>query len=335
MAAETEALPESIDVAEAVALMTNPEPSDTDSADASVPDATPAEVSHEPAVENSAEDGEPSKPVDGSDEGAPDYWTAEDKAAWKQVPEGLRPIITKYEQQRTAFVNEKTREAAQAREEAVRVAQSATGIVEQAAAWWQQNGPAFQQAFADKWSKVDWNKLAGDNPGEWMRLRQERDSEQALLAEANRRGQADRAVAQRRAERDFVEARRSEHEKLAAKLPAFFGPTAAQKTYQELTQFLVTKGIAAERVAALYEAPILELALAAMRFEQAQQQASTVKSSAANSAARTTPTRVAPGPALRAGDRNAEAAGRVGERFRSSGGGSIADAAELIRLSGL
>jgi hypothetical protein len=54
-----------------------------------------------------------------------------------------------------------------------------------------------------------------------------------------------------------------------------------------------------------------------------------------------TPARVAPGPAssapaqARAGNRNADAARQVGERFRKNGGNSIADAAELIRLNGL
>lgn len=74
-----------------------------------------------------------------------------------------------------------------------------------------------------------------------------------------------------------------------------------------------------------------------MRFEQAQKRASTVRTTTANSA-KTTPTRVAPGPANalgRTGNRNADAARQVGERFRRSGGASVLDAAELIRLNDL
>ncbi len=331
MGAETETLPDSVDVAEAVALMADVDPA---SPDAASPDPASPETSQDSSPEVSEED-EASEAPEKDEEGVPEFWSAEDKAAWQDVPEALRPMLRKYEQQRIAFVNEKTREAAQAREEAARMAQGAAGVVEQAAAWWQQNGPAFQQAFADKWSQVDWNKLAQDNPAEWTRLKQQRDHEAALLTEANRRGQADMAVAHQRAERAFMETRRSEHGKLAAKLPEHFGPGAAQKTYDQLGRFLAAKGISVERINAIHEAPIIELALAAMRFEQAQERASTVKTSTANSTAKTTPTRVAPGPALRAGNRNADAARQVGERFRSGGGASIADAAELIRLSGL
>lgn len=335
MAAETEtvseATPESVDVAGAVAMLEGagegeevqrqPTPDAEERGPVDEPEAA-ADVEAETQPEPSVADD------------APEFWSAEDKAAWQDVPEALRPMLRKYEQQRIAFVNEKTREAAQVREQAMRVAEGAAGVVEQAAAWWQQNGPAFQQVFADRWSQVDWNKLAADNPAEWTRLKQQRDHEATLLIEANRRGQAEIAMANERAERALFDARQVEHTKLTKKLPEYFGPDVAAKTYADLGNFLLAKGIPPDRINAIHEAPIIELALAAMRFEQAQKQASTVKATA-NSTAKTTPTRVAPGPASRAGNRQGEAARQVGERFRRSGGASIADAAELIRLNEL
>jgi len=338
MAAETETvpefLPESVDVAGAVAMLDGAGlAEETEREPESAPNAEQGEPADEPEAEADVEvETEPQAPGDE----APEFWSADDKAAWQDVPETLRPMLRKYEQQRIAFVNEKTREAAQVREEAMRVAQGAVGVVEQAAAWWQQNGPAFQQAFSDRWSQVDWNKLAADNPAEWTRLKQQRDHEATLLIEADRRGQAEIAMANERAQRALSEARQVEHIKLAKKLPEYFGPDVAAKTYGDLGNFLFAKGIPADRINAIHEAPIIELALAAMRFEQAQKQASTARSHAT---AKTTPTRVAPGPAPsapgRAGNRQSEAARQVGERFRKSGGASIADAAELIRLNEL
>lgn len=361
MAAETEtvpeAMPESVDVAGAVAMLDDaglPEEAERrhDSAPGDERDMPTAEPTAEPTPEPAAERAEVQ--VEGPEadvqaeaarqatvaDAAPEFWSADDKAAWHDVPEALRPVLRKYEHQRIAFVNEKTREAAQVREEATRVAQDAVDVVEQAAAWWRQNGPAFQQSFADRWSKVDWNKLATDDPAQWTRLKQQRDQEATLLIEANRRGEAEMAVANERAERARFGARQIEHSKLAKKLPEYFGPDVAGKTYDDLGNFLFAKGIPADRINAIHEAPIIELALAAMRFEPAQKQASTVRSSQASPAtasdtAKTTPTRVAPGPAASAGNRQGEAARQVGERFRKSGGTSIADAAELIRLSGL
>ena len=164
-----------------------------------------------------------------------------------------------------------------------------------------------------------------------------------LLAEANRRGQEDIRAATERAEQAFQQAKRAENAKLAHKLPDYFGsPQKAQKTYDELGKFLFAKGIPADRIDQIHEAPIIEMALAAMRFEQAQKKASPVLRSSegsvttANTTARATPTRVAPGPAsVAAGNRTSDAARQVGERFRKNGGNSIADAAELIRLNGL
>jgi hypothetical protein len=348
MAAETEtvseAVPESVDVAGAVAMLDDAsQAEEVESQPEPVPDIGRDEPADEAADgPEAAVEAEAEPQVTVADD-APEFWSADDKAAWRDVPEALRPTLRKYEQQRIAFVNEKTREAAQVREEAMRVAQGAVGVVEQAAAWWQQNGPAFQQAFADRWSQVDWNKLAADNPAEWTRLKQQRDHEATMLIEANRRGQAEIAVANERAERALFEARQVEHGKLAKKLPEYFGPDFAAKTYDDLGNFLFAKGIPADRINAIHEAPIIELALAAMRFEQAQKRASTVRASSnaatAINTAKTTPTRVAPGPAPnapgRAGNRQGEAARQAGERFRKSGGTSIADAAELIRLNDL
>jgi hypothetical protein len=345
MAGETESTtPESVDVAGAVALMGDlakdvgeeekgERDADTAADGGDGDDAAVAEADEEAGEgEEPEEVAEDEAPAEGSD--APEFWSAEDKAAWDSVPAELRPVLKKYEQQRVEFVNEKAREAATIRARAAEEVQRANTVVDQAAQWWQQAGPALQQAFADKWSQVNWTALAEKNPAEWARLNQIRMDEAAVLAEANRRGQQDVQAATARAEQAFQHAKHVEHAKLAQKLPDYFGaPETSQKTYDELGKFLLAKGIPADRINQIHEAPIIEMALNAMRFEQAQKRASTVTT--ANTTARATPTRVAPGPASRAGNRTSDAARQVGERFRKNGGNSIADAAELIRLNGL
>jgi hypothetical protein len=313
--------PETVDVDEAVSLMDGPEPEP-----AEAPDDAPEPT--ESAGPESASDDDP----------APEFWSAEDKAAWTSVPAELRPLLKKYEQQRVEFVNEKAREAAAMRAKAAAEIAEANTTADQSAAWWQQAGPALQRAFADKWGQVKWAELAEKDPKEWARLNQQRLDEAALLTEAQRRGHAEIQAAQQRAQERFQHARNTEQLRLAERLPDWFGtPDAAEKTYRELGNFLLSKGIAPDRINAIYEAPIIELALSAWRFEQAQQAAlrSSARAKEGNVAARPTPTRVAPGPASRTGNRESDTARQVGERFRRGGGASIADAAELIRLSGL
>jgi hypothetical protein len=339
--------PDSVDVAEAVALMADlgeageDETEETASADGDEGDEVEAEGDGEgddtadeavdEEAEASTEDGE-----------APEFWSAEDTAAWNAVPPELRPVLKKYEQQRVEFVNEKAREAAAVRTQAAQDVERANAVIAQAAQWWQQTGPALQRAFANKWTQIDWKTLAEKDPAEYARLDQERQKEQALLADANRRQQEETKAATERAAQAFEQTKQAENAKLAHNLPDYFGtPEKAQKTYNELSKFLFAKGIPADRIALIHEAPIIELALSAMRFEQAQQhvlrssEGKALSAKAGKTPGKPTPTRVAPGPARRTGNPASDAARQVGERFRKNGGNSIADAAELIRLNGL
>src|SRR5262249_57146001 len=109
---------------------------------------------------------------DATAEPAPEFWSAEDRATWTAVPAELRPVLKKYEQQRVEFVNEKAREAAAIRAQAIEEVQRLNATIDQAATWWQQAGPAMQRALADKWSGVDWSALAEKDPKEWARLNQ-------------------------------------------------------------------------------------------------------------------------------------------------------------------
>jgi hypothetical protein len=325
MDGESEKLPESMDVDEAVDLLDRGPPGPPHEDERTRRSAVPEE-------EDASDEAEPEP-----EESAPEFWSAEDKAAWDDVPADVRPLLKKYEQQRVEFVNEKAREAAQVREQARAEVARHAAMVEQAARWWGEAGPALQHAFANKWAQVDWKALAERNPSEWARLNQQRLDEAAMLAEAERRGQADRQAAEQRAHQEFLEARDGEHKKLAEKLPDFFGtPDAAAKTYDELGRFLLAKGIPADRVNAVYEAPIIELALNAFRFEQAQQHAlQSAARAKQGQSARPTPTRIAPGPGSRPGNRGSDAVRQASERFRQSGGSSLDDAAELIRLNDL
>jgi hypothetical protein len=329
-----------------------PDPSQDRAPDPASPDPASPQASQDPA---SRTDGPPSDlppearnaSEEGSAEGEepPDFWADDDKPAWAKVPAELRPVLRKYEQERLDFVAEKTRVATEERDEAMRVAQRANATVEQAADWWRKNGQAFHQAFVDRWARVDWKTLAEKDPAEVGRLMQQRQEEETLLAEATRRGEADTAAAQAHAAAAFEEARRIEGAKLAAKLPEWFGtPQVAQRTWDDLRRYLFAKGVPTDRIDGVHEAPIVEIALNAMRFENAQALAQRARQRSLHSAeavrtgqnaAAAAPSRVSPGPANRPVDRASDAVRQVSDRFRRSGGASIADAAELIRLSEL
>jgi hypothetical protein len=350
-------LPETIGIHEAAELMTKMgmglddtvAPNAQPEGNAVAPEAAPAENVSEDAPDGGAEedpDGLEAAEGDGQGEDptlneAPEFWSAEDKAAWNTVPPALRPMLKKIDSERVAFVNQQKAEAAKIRQEALEEVKQATSVVEQGAKWWTDNGPQFFKAFGDKWAQVNWVELSEKDPAECQRLTILRDQEAALLRQAHEKGQRDIEAANKRVAAQIDELKRTEHEKVAAKLPEYFGTIEkATQTYKDLSEYLFSKGIPAERISQIHEAPIIEMALNSMRFERAQKQASTVVTRDAATGkftAKTAPTRVQPGPATRqgAGDRNVEQARRVGERFRKTEGADIRDMAELIRLNGL
>jgi hypothetical protein len=185
-------------------------------------------------------------------------------------------MLKKIDQDRVAYVKTKEQEAAKIRQEAIESAKQATTVVEEGAKWWQANGPQFFKAFGDKWAQVDWAALAESDPARCQQLRIQQETEAGLLRQAHERGQQDIARANQQAQGRLQEARRTEHEKLASSHPEYFGkPEVAEKTYKELSEFLFAKGVSADRISAIYEAPIIELALDAMRFRKAKTAAST------------------------------------------------------------
>jgi hypothetical protein len=273
----------------------------------------------------------------GEGEDAPDFWSAEDKAWWKQVPPELRPVLKKYEEQRIEFANRKAEEAAAERRKAMEEVQKLGSTSEQYAAWWQQNAQKFEQTFVNRWAGVDFNKLAADNPAEWARLSQMRADEHTMLTQAANQAQEAQKVTQQRQKQQLDEFKVAEHAKVAKKLPDYFGtPEKSAKTYEDLGKFLFSKGIPAERINTIHEAPIIEMALNAMRFEQAQKRASAVTSSGTgNNPGNAAPKRIEPGPAQQRGNRNGEAIRQASERLNKSGGYDTKAAMELIRLRGL
>lgn len=335
------ALPETADVGEVAALIDK-----MDAADAApVADQAPqqedaAEAAEAPQEESAADDAAPEGDGEPASYEPPEFWSAEDKAKFAEMSPEHQAIALKYEQQRVEFVNKKAQEAAAERQKAQEEAKKALDTVAQAASWWEQNLPAMQQAFASKWQQVDWNKLAEENPAEWARLKQQAENEAGLLQQAHQRAQADMQLREQRAQQELVERKRAAHEEIARKMPDLFSGEKAAQTYDKVGKYLLAQGIPADRINAIHEAPIIELATKAMMFDEARKQASTVTQTRAADGkftAKTAPTTVQPGPARRntPGNQNAERARQVGERFRATGGKDMDLAAELIRLQGL
>src|SRR5260370_15845569 len=112
--------PESVDVAEAVALMADlGEAGEDEAEETASADGDEGEEGDEVEAEGGGEgDDTVDEAADeeaeaSTEEGeAPEFWSAEDKAAWNAVPAELRPVLKKHEQQRVEVANKKAPDAA-------------------------------------------------------------------------------------------------------------------------------------------------------------------------------------------------------------------------------
>jgi hypothetical protein len=274
---------------------------------------------------------------------APEFWSADDKALFLQAPPELREKIKTYEAQRIKAVNEKTAEAAAKVREAQQGNAQLLDLVKNSADWWQKNGQSIQKAMHGKWAEVDWADLSANNPAEYTRLKHLKEQDDQLLHQARQQGERDMAITAQRNQAELADRKRAAHEVIAAELPEYFGAGKWEGTYKKLGEFLVGRGIPADRINNIHEPAIIRMALESMLWTEAQTKTSAVVSQTRDTktgqfTAKTTPmTRVQPGPAKRLpGNQNTEQARQVGQRyFGREGGGDIKDAAELIRLRNL
>lgn len=261
----------------------------------------------------------------------PEFWTAERKGLWnKDLPLELRQAIHEHERASATAINGKLMEAAEARKKAEADLQKFSQERDQLAQWWQQTGPALARAFANKWDGVDWVKMASEDPALYAQASAQRDAEAKILNEAQVRHQAEVAAANTRAQQALAQAKTAEHGKLATKLPQYFGEGKAQATYDEVGKYLMGLGIPAERVTAIYEAPVIETALKAMLYDKAQA-ALKAKPPVQPNTATQTPRRVVPGARPPTGQpTQSDAARQAMKRLRETGQVSEDDASLLF-----
>lgn len=283
----------------------------------------------------SGEEGEPQAEgePEATDEYAepPEFWTAERKGLWnKDLPLELRQAIHEHERESAKAINGKLMEAAEKTKAAETNLQKYTQERDQLAQWWQQTGPALHRAFASKWDGVDWVKMATDDPALYAQASAQRDAEAKILNDAQVHHQAEVAAANTRAQTALANAKSNEHRALAAKLPQYFGEGKAQATYDEVGKYLMGLGIPAERVTAIYEAPVIETALKAMLYDKAQA-ALKAKPAAQPATATQTSRRVVPGARPPTGQPTQnDAARQAMKRLRETGHVSEDDASLLF-----
>lgn len=222
--------------------------------------------------EQPPEEGEPPEGEADPYAEAPEFWPASRKALWdsKQIPPDVRQAIHEHVQDVSRSINDKLMEAAETKKTAETRTAELAKEREAAASYWANPINVMQAMFQGRWGNVDLAKVAADNPAEAVKLREMRDQEWGVIQQVAQQHQRETQALEKQTATNLETAKRTEHEKLASKLPQYFGSEKAQATYDELGDFLASKGVPRDRIANIYEAPVIEIALEAMLYSKAQ-----------------------------------------------------------------
>lgn len=264
---------------------------------------------------------------------APEFWSKERKALYAKITDpDVRKAIHEQESEARTAVSKKMEEAAQEKKSAAEKLQQYESERDQLAQWWQDTGPKLASAFRSKWDGVNWADLAENNPAEYVKQQEAYKRDAALIQQAAQQNERAQAEANDRAKKAHQEARRTEHEKLAKDLPEYFGkPDVAQKTYDELSDYLVNKqGVPADRIQNIFESFVVRIALNSMLYDKAQAARASATTQQPTTATQT-PRRIAPGASQKGGQpRQSEAYRQARERLNNGGPLSAEDAAVLF-----
>ena len=271
-------------------------------------DPTPA-IDQDDAPVEAAEDDEP-----------PEFWSAEKKALWADIKDArIKAAIKEHVQTASVATAKRMEEAALKVKAAEEASKMALDNQAQAVQWWQQVGPTLERVVQGRWAGVNWNQLAAEDPGRYVQMKAAYEQEMGVLQAVAAKHQADQQQLSARAQRAEQQARAEHHRMLAEKYPKEFGDTkTAEQTYGVLSDYLAKQGIPAERITGIYEAPVVEIIRKAYKYDQLRAKVPGVTNPGSQAApASTTPKRVVPGPAQRAGNPQNEAYRQAIGRLKS------------------
>lgn len=204
------------------------------------------ETEAEPTAEDSEADPEEATDADveGDDTEAdepliqpPHSWDKEAKERFAKLDRETQEYLVNRENERDRAVSQKFNEAAEIRKQAEAEASKAA----QYAQIFDQLAHQAQQQFADRWQNVDWQRLAEDQPAEYVRLKAQYDTDQHTLQRTQQAQQA----AERQAHGEFLQ---REGERLKDVAPELADPEKGAERRKELAQYLVQQGVTTEQL---------------------------------------------------------------------------------------
>src|SRR4249920_3812540 len=233
----------------------------------------PAAGPEDPATGDNAEEppasehGDDAEPSDQQVE-PPKSWTAEDKELFLQLPPEAQAVIARRESERDKLLIRKSTEIDEHR----RAIEATVQEIQTERQSYAQN---LQQLLyvaapeAQKFASIDWQRLAAENPADYVRLSAERDAMRGRIGAIQGELQRVASQAQQGQAQQFAALRQVEQQKLVEAIPEFGDPEKGPKLASDMRQWLRGQGFSDAEIGQVIDSRVLVVAEKAMRADRA------------------------------------------------------------------
>jgi hypothetical protein len=252
------------------------------------PETEPGPGPEDPATgedeeETSASDDGDAEPSDQQIE-PPKSWTAADKEMFQSLPPEAQAVLARRENERDNLLGRKQAEVDQHRQ----ALEATFGEIQNERQSYAKN--LEQLLFvaapeAQKFANIDWQRLASEQPAEYVRLTAERDALRGRIGGIQQELQRVSAQSQQAQAQQFEALRHAEMGRLVEKLPDFGDETKGPKLAGDMRAWLQQRGFSDTEIGQVIDHRVLLVVNEAMRASQQAQARQQAEAKRTNGAA--------------------------------------------------
>lgn len=236
-------------------------------------DAAPeeGEPEGEPAEASGAEENdEGTEPADTEEEVRPAIdppvsWNGADRAEFAKLTPEAQAIVVRREGERDRYVQQRTQQVA---EESRALAQARLQEQQDYAANLQRL-LFVASPEAGKYAQIDWQRLAVEQPAEYVRLSAERDGLRNRIGELQNELQRVQSAAQQQQAIELAKVREEQLRLLQQAMPVFTDPVKGPQMARDIGSWLHEQGFTPEEIGQVYDHRIFKVVAKAMQADRA------------------------------------------------------------------
>ena len=240
-----------------------------------LPGQDPAPGPEDPATSDDEEEELPDEPDEAADAADSDHqgidppnsWSKAEQEVWRSLPPEAQAVIARRESDANRAFTQKTQEIAEHRK-------ALESTFQEIGAERQRYAENLEQLLfvaapeVQRFQQIDWQRLASEQPAEYVRLSAERDALRGRIGTIQQQLEGVRAQQQQAQVYEFNERRQVEAQRLVEKIPDFADAEKGPKKIAAMRQFLGRHGFSPQEIGQAIDHRMLVVTDMAMQLEQ-------------------------------------------------------------------